>query len=637
MFAWQSQVPIAASIYTCRKNTEGKIAFICCLPADINRDGIFEGSKEELVAKGEIYTVESEEDIIEIIEAFEGKSSFNYVPIHDKWGLWVTATEPILDKNNEIDAVLGVDFWGKDWNEHIWHAVFWPRVSLLTFLLCFVVVQLFMIRQKNIEDRLIEYTANLERITDELAAAKKNAEIAAEAKSFFLANMSHEIRTPMTAILGCVDMLISIKDGRAMRLSQEQLISILQKSSRNLMTIIDDVLTFASIDTNRIVLESVPVDLRQLVEDVKIILSSRLEEKPHLTFRTEWDDSVPQVITGDPTRIRQILLNLVNNAIKFTEFGHVIVRCSIVQPSEQAKHKEPIADKIEDDVQIIPLLDPHIAATKGLRGKVHMVEQLQSSAALQQLSGIQQKKPNTLTLRIDVSDTGVGIAREHFASLFKPFAQVDETSTRKFGGTGLGLSIVDRLVKLMDGKVFIESKPGYGSTFSILIPVSKCDAAVTQQGKTSSSPPSLQIRSQYQESSNVMLMLSEYNILVVDDVMVNRMVLESRLREMGAKVQSASNGQIAVDMVSESEKTKTPFDFILMDLQMPVMDGFEATQAIRQQGFIKPIVALTANKDSNQLAMDSGCNSILQKPVDREVLVDTIIRLTQKTRPIGSI
>ena len=629
MSEWQKQIPAAVSIYTFRKNSDGEIVFICCPPADLNRDGKFEGAKEQLVPKGTVYGFESDEDISEILDAFLGQSGFGDAPAEDDWGLWITAAEPMFaESGDRVDAVLGVDFWGEDWNANVWHAVFWPKLFLMLSIVLFFAVQIFMIRQQIIEDKLTGYAADLERTMDDLVEAKKHADIAVQAKSFFLANISHEIRTPMSAILGCVDMLVHAEEGKTVELNQEQLVDIIQKSSKNLMSIVDDLLTYSSIDTNRIILESVPIDLRQLVADVKIMAGSHLETKPQLQFHTEWKDSVPTKVIGDPARIRRILLALISNAVKFTEIGHITLRCSAIPFSEESERSEmsyptPISS------QTIPFLSPQIAHARGLRGMVHVAHSEQTG--LQTLYNLSQTldkwraSPTALLLRFDVSDTGIGIAEEQFGTLFAPLSQVDDTSTRKFGGIGLGLSIVKGLAQLMGGDVQVTSKLGQGSTFSVFIPVNRCeDSDVPHPHKKRLPQP--------QETQPESLPLHDYVVLVVDDVMVNRIVVETQLREMGAKVQNAPNGKVAVDLVSEAETPDRSFDFILMDLQMPIMDGFEATRTLRQQGFNNPIIALTANRDSTRKAVDAGCNVVLSKPLDRETLLNAVFSLTRTTK-----
>lgn len=477
MSAWQQEIPTVASIYTLRQNEKGELIFICCPPADLDRNGKIEGKREQLVPKGTVYEYESEEDIREVFDAFGGKSGFSNVPSPDDWGLWITATEPILDDTGEqVNTVLGVDFWGEDWNTNIQRAVWWPELFLLSVIVFFFAVQVVVFRRQIIEDQLTEYTANLERLTDELVAAKKDADIAAQAKSFFLANVSHEIRTPLNAILGCADMLISIDTGLLEGVSREELVEIMQKNSKSLMTLIDDVLTFSSIETRRIVLESVPIRLRQLIDHVKAMTSGAFAEKPDVEFRVEYEKSVPEVILGDPVRLRQTLLCLVNNAIKFTQSGHVTVCCSMTHLAEKADNMATQTMMSFAEPFRSVLLDSKIAQSKGLRGTVPITESAgqQTSAMYPSCpASMHELSPNSWVLRLDVSDTGIGIDQEQFDSLFKPFSQGDNSLTRRFGGIGLGLSIVKGLVQLMGGKVQVDSKPGRGSTFSVWIPVNE--------------------------------------------------------------------------------------------------------------------------------------------------------------------
>jgi two-component system CheB/CheR fusion protein len=376
---------------------------------------------------------------------------------------------------------------------------------------------------------------------------------------------------------------------------------------------------------NRLALESVPVDLRQLVSDVKVMVGHLLLEKPHLDFRTEWTESVPETIIGDPTRLRQILLALVGNAIKFTSTGHIVIRYSFVQSANKVDTTEFVPDDNEHS-WILPALDPKIAQAKGLRGMGHVGELVGQQSLISQshvMLSPRKLLAKSPVLWIDVSDTGIGIPPGKFDELFKPFSQIDSSSTRKFGGTGLGLSIVWGLVQLMGGSIQVESIQGYGSTFSILLPVGEQAKAVKTKSTSQVYLP------QQPETKQETLPLQDYKILVVDDVAVNRLVVETKLVDMGAKVQGAINGRIAVDLVYEAEKSQLPFDFVLMDLQMPIMDGFEATRTLRQHGFRKPIVALTANYDSRDRAIESGCDHVLQKPADREMLLGTITKLTR--------
>jgi signal transduction histidine kinase/ActR/RegA family two-component response regulator len=639
MSTWQKKIDVAASIYTLRENAEGTPVFVCCPPADLNQDGQFSGKREELVPNGTLYEVENLADIPEIIDAFHGRSSFNNEPVRDEWGLWITATEPIPDEQSgEVDAVLGVDFWGEKWNAEIQQASLWPQLFLLSFLVLFFVVQVFLFNRQRIEDKLTEYAVDLERMVDELVVAKKNADAAILAKGYFLANMSHEIRTPMNAVLGCSDMLAEQEAGKTIALSRAELIDLIRKSSKDLMTVIDDILTFSNIDTNRVILEPVPVNVRQLVDDVKAMLKNRFDEKPQLTFRIDWDANVPKMIMGDPTRLRQILMNLLSNAVKFTEEGFIGVHCSVYYPSLAGEvgyslysgGQRASQSQVSSGMPVAALpYGSQVLRTRGLQGfSYSMTASINAADAdrLRSLESVIAASPGQSVLQIDITDTGIGLSAEQIDRLFKPFSQADMTSTRKYGGTGLGLGIVKGLVQLMGGSVLVRSELGQGSTFSVLLPIKEPAASAVHL------PP---FAARAEQKNTVVgvpekqLPLQNIRVLIVDDAIVNQLVAEAKLKNVGALVSTASDGQTAIEKIMSAENSDSPFDIVLMDLQMPIMDGLAATQKLRQLGFTKPIIALTANPDNGE-ASSAGCNLSLSKPVDRDVLISAVLKLTKK-------
>ncbi len=411
----------------------------------------------------------------------------------------------------------------------------------------------------------------LVQINRQLEDAKTLAEAANRAKSEFLANMSHEIRTPMTAILGFAELLqdsitacADCPEGRACETRRESVehVDTISVNGKHLMQIIDDILDLSKVESGRLEVEPVRYAMLGLMEEIRSLMRVRAEQKG-LAFTVSCEGRVPEHVSTDPTRLRQILFNLLGNAVKFTERGEV---------------------------------------------RVH--------------SCFERRSDGAGAMRFDVIDTGIGMSAEQMERLFQPFSQADASTTRRFGGTGLGLSISKRLAQMLGGDIAVESEPGKGSRFSLTISTGPVEAETFVD-------PAEQLRrheadwndeqARGDEGSERM----EARILLAEDGLDNQRLVAAILSRIGAEVLVADNGQAAVHMALQAEQRGRGFDLILMDVQMPVLDGYAATAQLRQRGFAKPIVAFTAHAltEERQRCMEAGCDDHLAKPVDREALV----------------
>lgn len=398
-------------------------------------------------------------------------------------------------------------------------------------------------------------TAELEQAEGALREGKEVAEAANRAKSEFLANMSHEIRTPLNAVLGFSELLMN-KD----RIQVDELrdhLRTINASGRHLLGLVNDILDLSKIEAGQLQLECVPCSPHEIVAEVVSLLRVRAAEK-NLSLDYRWDGGVPASVRTDPSRLRQILMNLVGNALKFTE-----------------------------------------------QGGVQIVIQL-------------HRRPGGSQLEFCVKDTGIGIAADKLQLVFEPFVQADTSVTRRFGGTGLGLAITRRLVGMLGGELTVVSQLGRGSTFRFSI-----DAGNLDQVHVHDSPPDGTTVGDITKTADASLTLPGARILLVEDGEANRKLLKIVLGRAGCEVCTAENGQIGVELA-----TCQTFDLILMDMQMPVLDGYSATRQLRDRGLGIPIVALTAHalKGDEERCREAGCTGYLTKPIEAAKLLVAVSR-----------
>ncbi|MBN1345186.1 MAG: PocR ligand-binding domain-containing protein [Phycisphaerae bacterium] len=433
-----------------------------------------------------------------------------------------------------------------------------------------------LLKFKNMElegqrEELKAQQMELVETNEALGEAKRAAESANRSKSEFLANMSHEIRTPMTAILGYTELLF---DPGLSEDEQINCVRTIHQNGQHLLTIINDILDLSKIEAGAMTVERVACDPSKIVAEVASLMRGRARGKG-IFFQVEHDGPIPREIRTDPTRLRQILINLIGNAIKFTETGGV-----------------RLIVKVSDDLDAV---NPH--------------------------------------LRFEVIDTGIGMDEAQLKRLFKPFMQGDSSTTRRFGGTGLGLTICKRLAEMLGGDITVRSNPGEGSSVLLTVETGSLEnveiAQAAYEGMADLREP------EEREEAEGEARLSG-RILLAEDGPDNQRLISFLLRKAGAEVVVAENGQAALDMVQSARNEGRPFDLILMDMQMPVLDGYQATVELRRHQCRTPIIALTAHAmpEDRDRCMEAGCDDYATKPVERNALVRLAARYLGRTTAI---
>jgi two-component system, chemotaxis family, CheB/CheR fusion protein len=391
-------------------------------------------------------------------------------------------------------------------------------------------------------------------LEQELIAALDTAERATRVRGEFLANMSHEIRTPMTAILGHAEILA----GQLREADDLQSLNAIRSNGKHLLDLINDILDLSKIDAGHLEINDDEVYPAELLADIRSLMDVRAAEK-NLTLEFRFDTEIPEFIRTDELRLRQVLINLLGNAIKFTDKGSVLVNVRFDQA------------------------DP--------------------------------------TLYFRIEDTGIGIPEDLMPKLFDAFTQADSSTARRFEGTGLGLAISRRLTNAMGGEIRAESRPGFGSVFTVILP---CKDAALRLIR----PDLNAIRGTQSSKSETMRI--DGVVLIVDDRRDIRLIAQHMVEKAGGRVVTAENGQLAVELLTRDDRAD--IDLVLMDMQMPVLDGYAATKELRRQGFSKPIIALTANamKEDRDRCLEAGCDDYTSKPLDNRRLIELISRFLSR-------
>lgn len=701
--SWLRVNESVADIYTFRKRSDGSIILLVDSETDYNHDGQFEGDIEQRTDPGEVYPEVTDD----LLRAFEGEPVFDANPYTDRWGTWVSAMVPLRNDRGEVEAVLGIDYGAAQWLS----AILIMRASALVLVGALVIIltsfstavgwQRMELKERAVResllrmktDELTRYTSALEVTNQQLEEARKELEQAAKAKSQFLANMSHEIRTPLNGVIGMLELLSDTN----LDTVQQRFAHTARISADCLLSLINDILDFSKIEAGKLELDEADFDLKLLLEDVGEMFAARAEKKG-LELCLDVQAELPSAVRGDPDRLRQIIINLVTNAIKFTERGQIVI-C--------ARLKEELKQEY--------------------------------------------------CLEFSVRDSGIGIPVDRMNRLFHSFSQVDASTTRKYGGTGLGLALSKQLTELFGGTIRVESEAGKGSTFIFTVklkhalhPISErvlptslrnlrvlvvddnatnreilkatvlswgfeCDLAndapnalvllrescrqkchydlaivdmqmpdmdglelvetirqddefkrlklimltslsnlmtreelaklglssyltkpvrqsrlfdaVIECTATDSVAESHRIKQAANEDAAPEPIKVSAHVLLAEDNDINQFVAMEILRRSGLSGDVVSNGQEAFEACRTGR-----YDVILMDCQMPVMDGFEATRRIRAAEAEDPtrrrmpIIALTANavKGDREACIQAGMDDYVTKPINPTELLRAI-------------
>ncbi|HVC97712.1 MAG TPA: ATP-binding protein [Pirellulales bacterium] len=472
--------------------------------------------------------------------------SLAFLAFYRDWRVLVSATTVVL-----ADHLLRGSFWPQSvYGVHF--APLWRSLEHGGWVLFEDIFLFVAIRQSVAEMRTVSINQAKAETAAELGHAKRQAERANQSKSEFLANMSHEIRTPLNSILGFTELLRRGVGSKEQHLAHLQAIT---SSGRHLAALIDDILDLSKIEAGHMEFERVRCSPHESISEVLSVLRIRAKEKG-LGLECRWTSGVPETILTDPARLRQLLINLVGNSIKFTARGEIKLLATVTTETPEPRFV------------------------------------------------------------IEVHDTGIGIPADQLERIFSPFEQADSSITRRFGGTGLGLAISRHIAHGLGGEITVVSEPGQGSIFRVVLATGPLEGV-----RILDSPPTEALTSDQGSKRKTATKVRASRVLLIEDGESNRALISLVLQEAGATVVCAENGQVGVEAESREQ-----FDVILMDMQMPVLDGYGATQRLRERGCKLPIIALTAHamRGDREKCFAAGCSGYLSKPIDIDELLRTV-------------
>ncbi|MDR2705584.1 MAG: response regulator [Planctomycetaceae bacterium] len=604
LFELHQDVKGICAVYTLQENENGDIVFCLSPQVDLNRDNKIEGELEEAEPPGLLFPpglslVQSK--IKQILR--EGDSGITE-PYHDRWGRWITMLRPLRNSEGKIVSVFAVDFWGEDWEQTFFFARVWPMLFYESFLIYFFFQLLLLLKHRTQEKNLHSYSYELEKLLKDTERVQRQLDSVDQNKRDFMENVYEMSFIHIQHLTTGIEQLQLSRTPNKLSISPdiptpETILGNIHDTCAEMIAFLDNIHIYSTLDWQHIPSHFDSVPLKDFLQSIGDSLNRYLKRKSHLSLHVYIDDAIPDLVLIHFQYFMKILMELLNNAIRFTPSGKIELRVSVKYPGQSL-----VSISTLDEI-------PENAFSSSMIPGYLFYDAYEEEPISDQLP----------YLKITVSDTGCGIEKKFQESLFKPFHKQDGNHVAKKSILTFGLCTVKRLAQMIGGRIWVNSSPGQGSSFSFLLPFALPMSPQADQENISHKTYNIHSRP-----------LNGLRILVVNESVANQVFIATILIEAGATTESVNNGMKAIERVQAEQQRGRFFDLILMDSYMLQMNGYQVIYELRNRGFMRPVILLGSTFDKPPQLHPVACSTMIRKPIDRQHLIQTITALTKRKR-----
>ncbi|MDR3196289.1 MAG: response regulator [Planctomycetaceae bacterium] len=606
IYELQEEIDWIAAIYTFQKNRNGEFLLVLSPQADLNRDNEISGEIEYVNPPGSIFIPDSQSVISKIQQVFEEGTQEITEPYKDRWGEWITVLRPLYNSNGEVVTVFGIDFWASDWEHTFFFARMWPTLFYESFLIYFFFQFSLLLKHRTQEKNLRYYSFELEKLLKDTGRVQHQLNSLDQNKREFLENVHDTISVHIRQLSESMTQLQTLRIQQKNNQSQNQPLSLeaildnIHETSSTLLAFLDNIHIYSTIDLTHLPSHLESVALKEFFQTIDESMNDYLKQKRNLDLQVSIDEGVPNVVLIHFQFFMKIIMELLNNAVRFTQAGKIILRVSVKHPGQS--QITTTSDKQLNEHDSSSVIPGYL-----------FLSSFEEEPISDQLP----------YLKITISDTGCGIGTKHLETLFKPFHRQNNNNSLPQSALTFGLCTVKRLTQIIGGRIWVESCLQQGSSFSLLLPFV---LPASQQVNDETFP--------HKTQEVPVRPLDGLRILVVNESVANQVFITTVLIEAGVTTECVGNGAEAIECIWEEQQHGRYFDLVLMDSYMLQMSGYQVIYELRNQGFMRPVILLGSAFDRQPRLHPASNSAFVGKPIDCQRLIQTIVTLTKNRKKV---